>query len=457
MLSFEITNNKDDRNDLVLKIKNSEKRFKIAVIGAGISGLSSAWLLSKNHDVRVYEKNSWIGGHSNTQIVPTEFGDIPVDTGFIVYNEVTYPNLVAMFEHFNVPTKKSEMSFAVSLNQGQFEYSGTNINGLFGQRSNIFKLKFWKMLGSVLRFYREAPVFLVSGSLENMSLGQFLDKNNFSQEFIKYHLLPMGAAIWSTSLAEVKDYPVSSFIEFFKNHGLMQIRNRPQWKTVDGGSREYVNRLTKSFSDNILLTGVNSIKRKSQQVLIEDSNGIVEYFDYVVIATHADEALQLLLDADRLESNVLKQWRYSANKAVLHTDCRLMPKRAHIWSSWNFLGSDLEESQENLCVTYWMNRLQGINTKAPIFLTLNPKDIDHNRIIREFEYTHPQFNKNALLSQQQLWSLQGHRRTWYCGSYFGAGFHEDGLQAGLAVAEELGGMKRPWKLINENDRINFNT
>ena len=422
-----------------------------------ISFVVAAWLLTKNHDVKIFEKNHWIGGHSNTQSVSTEFGDVPVDTGFIVYNEVTYPNLVALFEYFDVPTKRSEMSFAFSLDKGQFEYSGTNLNGLFGQRSNIFNPKFWRMLCSVLRFYREAPHFLDSGTLENISLGQFLDTNNFSQDFINYHLLPMGAAIWATSISELKDYPASSFIEFFKNHGLMQIRDRPQWKTVDGGSREYVNRLSKSFKDNILLSGVNSIKRESDRVLIKDSTGMIQSFDYVVIATHADQAFKLLSDADTLESNILKRWQYSKNKAVLHNDFSLMPTRPHIWSSWNFLGLDLKESEKNLCVTYWMNNLQGITNKTPLFLTLNPKDIDQNKIIREFDYAHPQFNKNALLSQQKLWTLQGHRRTWYCGSYFGSGFHEDGLQAGLAVAEELGGMKRPWKLVNQNNRINFKT
>jgi len=430
------------------------QRLNIAVIGTGIAGMSAAWLLNQTHRITVYEKNDRIGGHSNTVDAPTDRGVEPVDTGFIVYNERNYPNLTALFDHLDVPTKDSEMSFAASLDGGALEYAGTNLNGLLGQRTNIVRPRFWRMIADLMRFYREAPSFLDEPSADDMSLGDYLRRENYGDVFIEDHLLPMGAAIWSTTAPELKYYPAAAFIRFFKSHGLLTINDRPQWRTVDGGSRQYVDRLTASYRDRIRFGGVRAIRRTANEVLVEDRNGAVDAYDHVVVAAHADEAFRMLSDADPMDERLLGGWRYTTNKAILHRDPSLMPKRRRVWSSWNFIGDPNADSRHGLCVTYWMNRLQSLETGAPLFVTLNPvHEPAPGSIIREFEYTHPFFDQAALESQRRLWSLQGRRRTWYCGSYFGYGFHEDALQSGLAVAEQLGGLRRPWQVAGESGRI----
>jgi len=425
----------------------------IAVIGTGIAGLSAAWLLSLNHSVTVYEQNSWIGGHSHTVNVPSSQGPIGVDTGFIVYNEVSYPNLVAMFDHLDVPTKHSEMSFSASLEQGGFEYAGTDLNGLLGQRRNIVRPRFWRMVKDIVRFYKEAPAVLNNPADAELSLDEYLDREGYDRRFIDDHLLPMGAAIWSTTAAEMAAYPAQAFVRFFQSHGLLLLKDRPQWRTVDGGSREYVRRLTESYRDRIRLVGVRNVVRQDDKVMVIDHDGDISSYDHVVFASHADESLRMLSDANTEEHRLLGAWQYTANRAVLHSDPSLMPKRRRVWSSWNFLEGGTEAQ---LCVTYWMNRLQTLETDAPLFVTLNPTleprpDTIHN----EFNYTHPYFDQAALASQRELWSLQGRHRTWFCGSYFGYGFHEDALQSGLAVAEQLGGVRRPWRIANESGRIHL--
>jgi len=427
-------------------------RLKIAVVGTGIAGMSAAWLLDRKHSVTVYEKNSRIGGHSNTVDAPTTQGHTPVDTGFIVYNERNYPNLTALFRHLDVPTRDSDMSFAASLDGGRLEYAGTDLNGLLGQRRNIVRPRFWRMVTDLLRFYREAPALLEDPDAGNISLDDYLRRENYGQSFIEDHLLPMGAAIWSTTAPEMKSYPATAFIRFFKSHGLLTLTDRPQWRTVEGGSRAYVERLTAPYSDRVRFGGVQSIRRTSNGVVVEDYRGATEIFDHVVIATHADEAFALLGDPDPLEENLLGGWRYTQNRAVLHRDSALMPRRRRVWSSWNFIGGHRYNGQ--VCVTYWMNRLQSLDDSDPLFVTLNPvREPAPGTMIQDVEYTHPFFDTASLDSQVRLWSLQGHRRTWYCGSYFGHGFHEDALQAGLAVAEQLGGLRRPWTVAGESDRI----
>ncbi len=435
---------------------NRSQRKRIAVIGSGISGLSAAWLLDQSADVTLFEADSRLGGHANTVSVDLPGKDtIAVDTGFIVYNERNYPNLVALFKHLGVETTASDMSFAASISGGRLEYSGSNISGLFGQRSNLLRPRFWRMVRDVMRFYKTAPDLLHDGSLEGVSLGDYLDQNNYSQSFIDDHLLPMGAAIWSTTASDMRAYPLQAFIRFFVNHGLVQLADRPQWRTVKGGSREYVSRIKAQFKGTVVVNSqIAAVRRDGDGVKLLDRSGLMSAFDDVVIATHADQALALLGDADSDERAVLGAFEYTRNTAVLHSDINLMPKRRNVWSSWNYLSEPGSLGTEQLCVTYWMNRLQNIDDATPLFVTLNPsRPIDPAKLIRTFDYAHPLFDTKALEAQKLLWSLQGRRNTWFCGAHFGSGFHEDGLQSGLAVAEALGGVKRPWTVENESGRI----
>ncbi|MEB2844448.1 FAD-dependent oxidoreductase [Rhizobiales bacterium RZME27] len=431
-------------------------RLNIAVVGSGISGLSAAWLLSQRHDVTVFEAADRIGGHSNTVEFETAAGPVAVDTGFIVYNEVTYPNLTAMFSLLAVPTAASNMSFAVSLNEGDFEYSGGTGLGLFAQRSNIVSPRFWSMMRDLLRFYRNAPRDLET--MNGISLDDYLDRNGYGRVFREDHLYPMAAAIWSTPAVKVGEYPAASFVRFCRNHGLLELWDRPVWRTVNGGSREYVKRLTRTFADRILLsTPVAAIRRGEGKVDIHDIHGRQHQFDDVVIATHADQALRLLSDASEREKRILGAFRYSRNEAVLHGDTSLMPKRRAAWSSWNYVADTRRttgEDGQQPSITYWMNRLQPLGTAPPTFVTLNPsKQPREDTVIRREVYEHPIFDLETDKAQQDIWTLQGVRNTWFCGAHFGSGFHEDGIQAGLAVAEDLGGVRRPWQVVEESARI----
>ena len=432
-----------------------QRRFKIAVIGTGISGMSAAWLLSQHHDVTVYERNERIGGHSHTVDAPDGKGTIPVDTGFIVYNEKTYPNLTALLAHLGVATEPSNMSFAVSLGGGELEYAGTRLGGLFAQKRNLLRPRFWSMLTDIHRFYREAPSDVTLLDELHTTLGDYLDTRSYSQAFRDDHLLPMAGAIWSAPPDAMLAYPAASFIRFHDNHGLLQVSNRPQWRTVTGGSRSYVERLTASYFDRIELgVGAKRVCRLGDRAAVTDAGGVTEWFDHVVIAAHADEALAMLEDPSPSEQALLGAFRYSKNVAILHGDAALMPKRRAVWSSWNYIGPASPDRATGCTVTYWMNRLQNIVSEAPLFVTLNPqREPAENKIYAVESYQHPLFDSAAIVAQRRLWSLQGERNTWYCGAYFGSGFHEDGLQAGLAVAEALGGVRRPWNVANESDRI----
>ena len=423
-------------------------RLKIAVVGSGVSGLSAAWLLSGRHAVTVFEENARLGGHCHT----VDWRGTAVDTGFIVYNETTYPNLSALFRHLQIPTQSSDMSFAVSMDDGRLEYSGAGLTGLFAQRRNLVRPRFWAMLRDILRFFRQAPRDI--GGYANATLNEYLDRAGYGPALREDFLYPMAAAIWSTPAAEVGEYPAESFIRFFQNHGLLKAIRQPIWRTVVGGSRVYVERLARSISGDVH-TGcpVRTILRHDNGVTVIDADGRTEDFDHVVIAAHADQALHLLDRPTAKEQKSLGAFRYGANLAVLHTDTRAMPKTRAAWSSWNYTTLGAGDARR-LSVTYWMNRLQNIRDRPPIFVTLNPvRDIPASMIVMEQTYHHPLFDSEALRMQRQLWSLQGERRTWYCGAYFGSGFHEDGLQAGLAVAEALGGVRRPWTVAGESDRV----
>lgn len=419
--------------------------MKIAIVGGGIAGLGAAWLLSRENEITVFEANDYPGGHSNTVEIEASGRRVPVDTGFIVYNELNYPNLTRLFEALGVPTEASNMSFAVSISDGDFEYEGS-LPGLVAQPSNLARPRYMRMIRDVLRFYREAPELLEAGADGDMSLGAYLRQRRYSDGFIRDHLLPMGAAIWSASLSDVLEFPAASFVRFLVNHGLLRLMGRPQWRTVSGGSREYVRRLVQPYADRLRLnTAIAAVRRGPDGVWLRDVHGRSERFDQLVLATHADQALALLgEDADSGERRILGEFRYTANRAVLHTDQRLMPRRRSLWASWNYLADDVVDEGRKVAVTYWMNRLQNLETAPPLFVTLNPlAEPDPAAVHREFVYDHPQFDARAVQAQRQIWEIQGARRTWFCGSYCGYGFHEDGLQAGFAVAEALGA-PAPW-------------
>ncbi|MGI9316079.1 MAG: NAD(P)/FAD-dependent oxidoreductase [bacterium] len=442
-------------SDTVANGTKPDGQRKIAVVGTGISGLSAAWLLNQQHDVTVYEQNDYIGGHSNTTEVYIDGKSIAVDTGFIVYNPVNYPNLVALFKHLGVPSKVSDMSFSASLNDGSFEYSGTDIRGLLAQPLNLFRPRFIRMMRDVLRFYKQAPQLIGNSSLRDTPLRAFLHTHAYSDTFIYDHLMPMGAAIWSSSVQQMLDFPTLAFLRFFDNHGLVQLQDRPEWRTVDGGSREYVSRLTASFADRIRTQqAVVRIERNDESHTVTSADGSRETYDHVVMACHADEALRLLANPTGEEQSVLGDIPYQSNQAVLHTDTKLMPARKAAWASWNYIGTGANSKDQQLCVTYLMNLLQDLPTDKPVMVTLNPcMEIDPEKIIASYDYEHPLFNIAAIQSQPKLWGLQGKQNTWYCGAYFGSGFHEDGIQAGLAVAERLGGIKRPWTVENPSTRV----
>jgi predicted NAD/FAD-binding protein len=432
----------------------SDKPLNIAIIGTGISGLSAAWLLGRRHMVTVYEQDERVGGHSNTVTVADPAGAIPVDTGFIVYNEATYPNLVALFDHLGVAAKPSDMSFSVSLDNGRLEYSGSGLAGLLAQPGNLLRPRFWSMLTDVVRFYRLASRDAAAGHVPtDLSLRDYLDGGGFGRAFREDHLLPMAGAIWSSSPTRMEAFPAAAFLRFHHNHGLLKLRDRPQWRTVDGGSRAYVEKLTAPFADRIRRgSAVRRIRRGHDGVVVNETGGTAVHYDHVVVATHADQALGLLDDPSPAETSLLGAFRHSRNLAVLHSDPDFMPRRRAAWASWNYLGQG-DRSPERVCVTYWMNRLQGIAGR-PLFVTLNPlRPPRAGTLIRSEVYEHPLFDAGALAAQTRLWSLQGQRRTWFCGAYFGAGFHEDGLQAGLAVAEQLGGVSRPWTVDEPSGRI----
>jgi uncharacterized protein len=428
------------------------RRHNIAVIGSGIAGMSAAWLLSQRHDVTVFEKNDRLGGHSNTVIIDTDLGPTPVDTGFIVFNDATYPNLISLFRHLGVETKASDMSFGVSLNGGRMEYSSVGAAAFLCGGRNLLSPRFWSMTMDLLRFYKNAPLELLGARDSMISLGEYLERRGYGDAFQRDHLLPQAAAIWSASMSEIHHYPACAFVRFFENHGLLKLQGRPKWRTVEGGSQAYVQKLTASYADRARLNaGAVSVRREAGAAWVRDASGRSERFDHVVIATHGDEALAMLDNPTPEERRLLGAFRYAKNRAILHTDPALMPRREALWASWNYVG---DNPDGGCVVSYWMNKLQRIQSKQQIFLTLNPRVMPRpETVLYDTEYQHPLFDAAAIRAQEQIWSLQGVQNTWFCGAHFGAGFHEDGLQAGLAVAEQLGGLRRPWTVADESGRI----
>jgi len=429
----------------------------VVVVGAGAAGLSASWLLSKENKVTLVEQEPRLGGHAHSAFVNNDpsNADLTIDTGFIVYNELNYPNLVAWFKAMGVTTEDSNMSFAVSRDDGGFEYAGGPKLGLFVQPSLMLGTRFWRMLKDLLRFYKEAPNQIPEDS--TLSLGDYLKAGGYSDAFVNDHLMPFGAAVWSTSRNNMLDYPAAAFIRFCDNHGLLKLSGRPQWRTVTGGSHHYVSAAKKTIesNDGDIRTDavVSGIDRHKQGVTVTLTSGDVIEADHVVIATHADTALSLINSPDASETDLLSRFEYDKNHAVLHSDLSLMPKRKKAWCSWNYVEQE-NDDKARVSVSYWMNRLQNLKTERDYFVSLNPGVAPRpETVIRASDYEHPIFNASTWQAQQKLWSLQGVNRTWFCGAYFGAGFHEDAVQAGFAVAEQLGGEARPWNLENPSDRI----
>jgi len=428
--------------------------LSIAVIGTGIAGAAAAWLLAGRHRVTLFEREARPGGHTNTVEVADGGQQVSVDTGFIVYNEPAYPNLAALFAHLGVASEASDMSLGVSLAGGALEYSGGGLAGLAAQPRNLVRPRFWRMLREIPAFYRAASRDLEAGLGDEMTITAYLAANGYSRALWEDHLAPMAAAIWSAPMGRIGETPAATFLRFCRNHGLLSLTGRPQWRTVTGGSRNYLTRLLSPLGERLRLASpVRTVARGGAGVRVTTEAGS-EGFDHVVIAAHADQALAMLADPSPQETAYLSAFGYQANCAVLHRDPSLMPRRKAAWSSWNVIAPGGEPGEAPVCVTYWMNRLQNLETEAPVFVTLNPAEppapaLAHAR----FSYDHPIFDAGAVAAQKRLGELQGRSNTWFCGSYFGWGFHEDALQSGLAVAEALGGVSRPWSLVNPNARI----
>ncbi|MCY4043926.1 MAG: FAD-dependent oxidoreductase [Cellvibrionales bacterium] len=414
--------------------------MKIAIIGAGISGLTAAYALNKNHDIKVFEKASSIGGHTATKEVETASGQYAIDTGFIVYNDWTYPTFIKLLDNLNIETQATTMGFSVSAHNKSYEYSGENLATLFAQPKNILSFKHWAMIRDILRFNKESIHDLSEGRLDkSMTLGQYLNANQYSQQFVDYYLVPMGCAIWSASTQDMLNFPLLFFVRFFKNHGLLSVNDRPTWRVIKGGSRAYLPKLTASFHERINTdVSIRSVERTDQSVIINIEGREPEIFDQVIFACHSDQALALLQQPTQDEQTILAAIRYQDNAVVLHTDTALLPKRKATWSSWNYLLHSTEQSFATL--TYDMNILQGINAPETFCVTLNASDkIDPEKILGEYTYAHPVFSLDAIAAQESRHRINGVNRTWFCGAYWRNGFHEDGCLSGLQVAEALGG------------------
>ena len=417
--------------------------MRIAVIGSGISGLASAYLLSQKYDVTLLEKDDRIGGHSNTVDVETPDGRLPVDTGFIVYNQLNYPNLTGMFDHLGVVTKSTDMSFGISIGEGRCEYEGS-LKGLMAQPANLLKLSYWSMLFDLVRFYKTAVRHVENGP-EGENLGAFIERERYGRPFIDDHLLPMAAAIWSCPAETMMAFPARSFIKFMDNHQLLNFIERPQWRTVSGGSREYVRKITAALGARVR-TGVEitGIKRSSGGVMVAIKGEGEVYYDKVVMAAHADQSLAMISDATEEEERVIGAFDFQPNHVILHSDKRLMPKRKAAWASWSYLKSEGVEEGNDLAVTYWMNRLQTLATKMPVLVTLNPTIApDPDLIQGEYFYDHPVFDDKAIKAQGELPALQGKNGLYFCGAWTRYGFHEDGLMSAVAMAKSLG-IEIPW-------------
>ncbi|MEZ5542435.1 MAG: FAD-dependent oxidoreductase [Pseudomonadota bacterium] len=417
--------------------------MRIAVIGGGIAGLSAAWLLQQRHQIVLYEAAGYLGGHTNTVDVQLDGASHPVDTGFLVHNDLTYPNLIRLFEHLGVETYESDMSFSVRLPDQDIEWAGSNIATVFGQKRNLLRLHFWRMLQEIIRFNSRAPQMLQWSEQRRATLGQLLDVRGYSEFFRNSYLLPMAAAIWSASPWEILRFPAATFLRFCLNHRLLQIEGRPQWRSIVGGGRSYVEKMASGL-DVRLHQPVREVVRDKGVVQVRCRDGTAEY-DAVIFATHAPDTLRILKQPDARESEILGAVRYQPNLAILHTDRRFLPRRESLWSAWNYLSQG--DASRSVCVTYLLNRLQRLPFKTPLMVTLNPApDQMPRQELRRFHYDHPVFDQQAIDAQARLDGIQGNNRSWFCGAWCGYGFHEDGLKSALRIAGDFG-VEAPWPVV----------
>ncbi len=412
--------------------------MKIAIVGSGIAGLTCAYLLNRKHDIQVFEASDWIGGHTHTVDVQVEGRHYAIDTGFIVFNDWTYPNFIRLLGLVGVAFKHTEMSFSVSDPSSGVEYNGHDLNSLFAQRSNLWSPAFWGMLRDILRFNRQSLDDLASDRIDaDTTLGQYLQRNGYGRRFIEHYIVPMGSAIWSMSLADMLGFPLQFFVRFCKNHGLLSVSDRPTWQVIEGGSRSYVAPLTASFAERIRLNcPVSRVVRDDNGVTLHSAAG-EERFDKVVFACHSDQALALLDQASTAERDILGALPYASNDVVLHTDTRLLPERELAWASWNYrLGGP---SDQPAAVTYNMNILQGIDSATTFCVSLNQSAaIDPGKILARFRYAHPQYSLAGTAAQARWQELQGAQNSYFCGAYWANGFHEDGVVSALRVARAFG-------------------
>lgn len=423
---------------------------KVAIIGSGIAGLGGAWLLRHKYETHLFESGSHFGGHSNTLLVDEGDRQVPVDTGFIVYNSKNYPHLTALLDLLGVETRPTGMSFGVSIDGGAVEYAGSGLNTLFAQRRNLARPAHWRMLGEILRFNSLCKQLIDRDSFGNRSVADLLREERFSPAFLDRYLLPMAAAIWSCPTRTMLGFPLESFAHFFRNHGLLDLRNRPQWRSVNGGSRVYVSRILEDLGGRAVKgNAVRTVRRHSSGVELHFEDGSRRTFDRAVIATHADQALRLLEKPTRTESMLLGRFRYQENRACLHSDPQLMPRSRRVWSAWNYLADTRNMMTDSVSVTYWMNLLQNLDTRRNYFVSLNPLQEPEN-VHASMIYEHPVFDSDAMAAQSRLASIQGRQRTWFCGSYFGYGFHEDALASAVDVASLLG-VTAPWQKRREKE------
>jgi uncharacterized protein len=411
---------------------------KIAIVGSGISGLTAAYLLNKEHDVTVFEAGEYIGGHTHTVPVTLAGQSFKVDTGFIVCNDRNYPNFLKFMNKLNVKFQPTEMSFSVRNNAMNLEFNGHNLSTLFSQRRNFFRPSFYSLVRQILRFNKVSKLVIGQGKITDITLDEFVDQHKFSAVFRDNYLLPMVAAIWSCSVDQAGKFPLEFFLKFFHNHGLLDIKNRPQWYVLKGGSSSYIEPMTADFSDQIRLnTPVRAVMRTPEQVQVQTDKG-VEEFDQAIMACHSDQALSLLHRPGNVEESILGAMGYQNNDVILHNDESIMPRKALSWASWNFLTGEESINQPPL-VTYCMNILQGLNSSSPLLVSLNARHkIDPQKILQEFSYAHPVFSKESMAAQQRRREICGTDRIHYCGAYWYSGFHEDGVRSALDVCERFG-------------------